>query len=85
MTEAFPGARPHLRPLSWPKKMTIRIASCDAGKTTDNVIEDVYFQYEEDKPVLKGITFSATPGTVIALLEALVLEKRLGWIGRDIS
>ena len=30
--------------------------------------EDVYFHYEENKPVLKGISFVADPGTVIALV-----------------
>jgi subfamily B ATP-binding cassette protein MsbA len=28
----------------------------------------VYFRYEEDKPVLKGIDFDAPPGTVVALV-----------------
>jgi subfamily B ATP-binding cassette protein MsbA len=30
--------------------------------------EDVWFAYEPDKPVLKGVSFEAAPGTVIALV-----------------
>ena len=30
--------------------------------------EDVYFAYEKDKPVLRGVTFDAPSGTVIALV-----------------
>ena len=30
--------------------------------------DDVYFAYEEDKPVLRGISFEATPGKVVALV-----------------
>jgi subfamily B ATP-binding cassette protein MsbA len=32
------------------------------------VFEDVHFRYEEDKPVIQGVSFEARPGTVVALV-----------------
>ena len=41
----------------------------ELGRVTGHVrFENVSFSYEEDKPVLKNITFEAEPGKVIALL-----------------
>ncbi|MEC7386864.1 MAG: ABC transporter ATP-binding protein [Gemmatimonadota bacterium] len=69
MTEAFAGLDRTSELLSWPKEdddpdRIVVMPEIDGHMS----FEDVYFQYEEDKPVLKGITFSATPGTVIALV-----------------
>ena len=69
MTEAFAGLDRTSELLSWPKEdddpdRIVVMPKIDGHMS----FEDGYFQYEEDKPVLKGITFSATPGTVIALV-----------------
>ncbi len=69
MTEAFAGLDRTSELLSWPREdddpgRTVVMPEIDGHMS----FEDVYFQYEEDKPVLKGITFSATPGTLIALV-----------------
>ena len=69
MTEAFAGLDRTSELLSWPREdddpdRTVVMPKIDGHMS----FEDVYFQYEADKPVLKGITFSATPGTVIALV-----------------
>ena len=69
MTEAFAGLDRTSELLSWPREdddpdRTVVMPEIDGHMS----FEDVYFQYEVDKPVLKGITFSATPGTVIALV-----------------
>ena len=69
MTEAFAGLDRTSELLSWPREdddpdRTVVMPEIDGHMS----FEDVYFQYEADKPVLKGITFSATPGTVIALV-----------------
>ena len=69
MTEAFAGLDRTSELLSWPREdddpdRTVVMPKVDGHLS----FEDVYFQYEEDKPVLKGITFSATPGMVIALV-----------------
>tara|TARA_B100001105_G_scaffold17690_1_gene12907 strand:+ start:1468 stop:3219 length:1752 start_codon:yes stop_codon:yes gene_type:complete len=69
MTEAFAGLDRTSEILSWPREdddpdRTVVMPEIDGHMS----FEDVYFQYEADKPVLKGITFSATPGTVIALV-----------------
>ena len=69
MTEAFAGLDRTSELLSWQREdddpqRTVVMPSINGHMS----FEDVYFQYEEDKPVLRGITFSATPGTVIALV-----------------
>ncbi|MEC7807572.1 MAG: ABC transporter ATP-binding protein, partial [Gemmatimonadota bacterium] len=69
MTEAFAGLDRTSELLSWPREdddpdRTVVMPEIDGHMS----FEDVYFQYEADKPVLKGITFSATPGMVIALV-----------------
>jgi ABC-type multidrug transport system fused ATPase/permease subunit len=69
MTEAFAGLDRTSELLSWPQEdddplRTETMPAID-GRL---VFEDVYFRYEEDKPVLKGVSFDAPPGTVIALV-----------------
>jgi ABC-type multidrug transport system fused ATPase/permease subunit len=69
MTEAFAGLDRTAELLSW------RQEDDDPKRTVDMptirgdlVFEDVHFAYEEDKPVLKGISFDARPGMVVALV-----------------
>jgi subfamily B ATP-binding cassette protein MsbA len=47
-------------------RRTYRIPSGELGG--DVTFEKVYFSYQADKPVLRGISFSAPPGTVTALV-----------------
>jgi subfamily B ATP-binding cassette protein MsbA len=69
MTEAFAGLDRTAELLSWPKE------DDDPGRTVPMppiqghlVFQDVQFRYEEDKPVLQGISFEAEPGMVVALV-----------------
>ena len=69
MTEAFAGLDRTAEVLSWQKE------DDDPERTQtmppiDGLIrfEDVHFAYEEDKPVLEGVSFEATPGMVVALV-----------------
>ncbi|HEX9728589.1 MAG TPA: ABC transporter ATP-binding protein [Gemmatimonadales bacterium] len=69
MTEAFAGLDRTAELLSWPRE------DDDPRRTGimppirgDVRFEDVYFRYDEDKPVLQGVTFDAPAGTVIALV-----------------
>ena len=69
MTEAFAGLDRTSEVLSWARE------DDDPERTVvmppiqgHLVFEDVHFRYEEDKPVLKGISFEAKPGTVVALV-----------------
>jgi ABC-type multidrug transport system fused ATPase/permease subunit len=69
MTEAFAGLDRTAELLGWPKedddpRRTEPMPPIDGHV----VFEDVHFRYAEDKPVLKGISFQAEPGTVIALV-----------------
>jgi len=69
MTEAFAGLDRTADLLSWPEEdddpRRVRLMPPIEGRL---VFEDVHFAYEEDKPVLQGISFEADPGTVIALV-----------------
>ena len=69
MTEAFAGLDRTAELLSWPQEDDdpLRIETMPRIQG-DIRFEDVYFAYEADKPVLKGITFDAPSGTVIALV-----------------
>jgi len=69
MTEAFAGLDRTSELLSWPRE------DDDPNRTEimppiegHVIFEDVCFAYEADKPVVKGISFDAEPGTVIALV-----------------
>jgi subfamily B ATP-binding cassette protein MsbA len=69
MTEAFAGLDRTAELLSWPREdddplRTVTMPPIDGRM----VFEEVHFRYEEDKPVLKGISFEADPGTVVALV-----------------
>ena len=69
MTEAFAGLDRTAELLSWPSedddpRRTETMSSVEGHL----VFEDVSFAYDEDKPVLHGISFEAGPGTVIALV-----------------
>lgn len=53
--------------------MPVEIANADNAQTLDNVqgeirFEDVYFRYEEERPILKGIDFSVQSGKSIAIV-----------------
>jgi subfamily B ATP-binding cassette protein MsbA len=69
MTEAFAGLDRTSELLSWPEEdddpLRTRTMPRIRGHLT---FEDVHFAYDEGKPVLKGITFDAPPGTVVALV-----------------
>ncbi len=69
MTEAFAGLDRTAELLSWPRedddpRRTVAVPPIQGHV----VFEDVFFRYEEDKPVLKGVSFQAEPGTVVALV-----------------
>ena len=69
MTEAFAGLDRTAELLSWPREdddpeRTVTMPSIEGHL----VFEDVHFAYDEDKPVLHGVSFDARPGTVVALV-----------------
>ena len=69
MTEAFAGLDRTAELLSWPKedddpRRTVTMPAV-SGRVA---FEDVHFRYEEDKPVLQGVSFQVDPGTVVALV-----------------
>ncbi len=69
MTEAFAGLDRTAEVLSWPEEDDDPLRIETMPRIEGHMrFEDVYFAYEEDKPVLKGIDFEAPPGTVIALV-----------------
>jgi ABC-type multidrug transport system fused ATPase/permease subunit len=69
MTEAFAGLDRTAELMAQPKEdddpRRTRIMPPVDGHVR---FEDVWFSYEADKPVLKGVSFEADPGTVIALV-----------------
>ena len=69
MTEAFAGLDRTSELLGWPREdddpeRTITMPPIEGHM----IFDDVHFAYEEDKPVLKGVSFEATPGMVVALV-----------------
>lgn len=69
MTEAFAGLDRTADLLSWPSEdddpRRVNAMPAIAGHLS---FESVHFRYEDDKPVLKGISFEARPGMVVALV-----------------
>ena len=69
MTEAFAGLDRTAELLSWPGEDDDPLRTKVMPPIHGHVVfDDVHFRYDEDKPVLKGISFDAPPGTVIALV-----------------
>lgn len=69
MTEAFAGLDRTSELLSWPREDDDPRRTVDMPPIDGHVVfEDVHFAYDEDKPVLRGISFDAPPGTVVALV-----------------
>lgn len=69
MTEAFAGLDRTSELLSWPKEDDAPGRSETMPAIDGHIrFEDVHFSYEEDKPVLQGVSFDATPGMVVALV-----------------
>lgn len=69
MTEAFAGLDRTEELLGWPKEDDDPRRTVEMPPVTGHfVFEDVRFAYEEDKPVLHGISFEVQPGTVVALV-----------------
>ena len=69
MTEAFAGLDRTAEVLSWPQEDDDPLRVERMPRIQGDIrFEDVYFAYEKDKPVLRGVTFDAPSGTVIALV-----------------
>ncbi|MEM7417711.1 MAG: ABC transporter ATP-binding protein [Gemmatimonadota bacterium] len=69
MTEAFAGLDRTAELMAWPEEDDDPERVRDMPRINGHIrFDDVHFRYEEDKPVLKGVSFEATPGTVIALV-----------------
>ncbi len=69
MTEAFAGLDRTSELLSWPREDDDPLRTVPMPPVHGRLVfDDVHFRYQEDKPVLKGISFEAEPGTVIALV-----------------
>ena len=69
MTEAFAGLDRTSELLSWPQEDDDPLRTVTMPPVKGHVVfEEVHFRYEEDKPVVQGVSFEAQPGTVIALV-----------------
>lgn len=69
MTEAFAGLDRTEELLSWPGEDDDPLRTQVMPPIRGHVVfDDVHFRYDEDKPVLQGVSFDAPPGTVIALV-----------------
>ncbi|HZD03972.1 MAG TPA: ABC transporter ATP-binding protein, partial [Longimicrobiales bacterium] len=69
MTEALAGLDRTSDLLSWPREDDDPVRTVTMPPIEGHVVfEDVHFRYEEDKPVLRGVSFETAPGTVIALV-----------------
>jgi subfamily B ATP-binding cassette protein MsbA len=69
MTEAFAGLDRTAELLEWPQEDDDPLRTVEMPRIEGHVVfEDVHFRYEEDKPVIQGVSFEARPGTVVALV-----------------
>ncbi len=69
MTEAFAGLDRTAEVLSWPQEDDDPLRTVTMPAIKGHIVfEDVHFAYEQDKPVLTGVSFEATPGMVVALV-----------------
>ena len=69
MTEAFAGLDRTAELLSWEQEDDDPLRTEEMPAIKGHLrFEDVHFAYEEDKPVLKGVSFEANPGMVVALV-----------------
>jgi len=69
MTEAFAGLDRTAELLSWPKEDDDPLRTVTMPPIDGHILfENVHFRYDEDKPVLKDVSFEAEPGTVVALV-----------------
>jgi subfamily B ATP-binding cassette protein MsbA len=69
MTEAFAGLDRTAELLSWEQEDDDPLRTEEMPAIKGHLqFEDVHFAYEEDKPVLKGVSFEAKPGMVVALV-----------------
>ena len=69
MTEAFAGLDRTEELLSWPGEDDDPLRTRTMPAINGHVVfEDVRFSYEEDKPVLHGVSFEVPAGTVVALV-----------------
>jgi subfamily B ATP-binding cassette protein MsbA len=69
MTEAFAGLDRTAELLEWAREDDDPLRTVEMPPVKGHFrFEDVHFRYEEDKPVLQGISFEAEPGTVVALV-----------------
>ncbi|MDE0899458.1 MAG: ABC transporter ATP-binding protein [Longimicrobiales bacterium] len=69
MTEAFAGLDRTAEVLGWPQEDDDPERTVTMPAITGHLVfEDVRFRYDDDKPVLHGVSFEATPGMVVALV-----------------
>ncbi|RMH12475.1 MAG: ABC transporter ATP-binding protein [Gemmatimonadetes bacterium] len=69
LTEAFAGLDRTADLLAWPTEEDDPERTVDMPPVEGHVrFEDVWFSYEPDKPVLRGIDFEVEPGTIVALV-----------------
>jgi len=69
MTEAFAGLDRTSELLGWQKEDDDPLRTETMPPIKGHMLfEDVHFAYEEDKPVLHGVSFEATPGMIVALV-----------------
>jgi subfamily B ATP-binding cassette protein MsbA len=69
MTEAFAGLDRTAELMAQPKEDDDPRRTRTMPPVEGHIeFEDVWYSYEADKPVLKGVSFEAAPGTVIALV-----------------
>jgi len=69
MTEAFAGLDRTAELLAWPQEDDDPDRTVEMPEIVGRILfEDVHFAYEEDKPVLRGVSFEALPGMVVALV-----------------